>query len=385
MFLKPAKLLSIILLFLLITFSISFAEKREFTVDWGDTLFSLLSDSYSPDEILGIDKEIKKVYPDFTLRKGTRVENEGGNFTFILSRYEELVINKDQEKAFDVELKSYPVYTVNAIVTGEIQTSLMDAMIDQGEDYTLAYLAADILEWEIDFFKDLRKGDKFKILVEKRFIRGEFAGYGRIHAIDFINQGQLVRALFYEDEKNRGYFTPEGNSLKKGFLKAPLNFRRISSGYTSSRLHPVLKRYRPHYGIDYAAPTGTPVQTTADGTVIKITRDKAAGNYVKISHKNGYETFYMHLSAFKRGLRVGKYVKQGDIIGYVGATGYATGPHLDYRIKRNNQYLNPLKFKAPTVKLAASLIEDFRKSTSANAMKLDETYLRYTEKAVPLM
>lgn len=213
-------------------------------------------------------------------------------------------------------------------------------------------------------------------MVEKKFCRGKFIGYGKILAADFINQGRLIRALYFEDEKTAGYFTPDGKSLRKGFLKAPLKFGRISSAFTSRRLHPVLNEVRAHYGVDYAAPYGTPVHATADGRIIERGYKKGNGNYVKLKHNNGYETMYMHFSRFRQGQKVGSYVKQGEIIGYAGTSGYATGPHVDYRITKNGNYLNPLAFKSPSKSLPKEKLEIFLKTTFLYTNMLDNTYYK---------
>lgn len=348
-------------LFCFLIFSIS-ASATPYTVKYGDSLYSLLSNTFTPVEIIGIDKSIKKVIPGFTLKTGKKIHFAEDSITLKLDITKELKIIKTDE-SFDIKLKEFPITRVISIVSGSIDSALFSAMTKIGEREELAFEIANILEWEIDFFKDIRKGDHFDIIVEKKFCRDKFIGYGRIYAIDFTNKGRLVRGLYYETDKTRGYYTPEGKSLRKGFLKAPLKFARISSRFQHRRLHPVLKKYRPHYGVDYAAPTGTPVVATADGRITKRGYRKGNGNYVKLKHNNGYETIYMHFSRFKRGQRVGTYVKQGDIIGYVGSTGYSTGPHVDYRIKKHGSYLNPLRFSSPTKTLPKKHIAAFEKET----------------------
>jgi murein DD-endopeptidase MepM/ murein hydrolase activator NlpD len=349
------------------------ANVTTYRVKWGDTLYSILSDKFSPQHILNIDKEIKKLIPDFTLRKGTIIKESEDRITLAPNNLTDIAINKIGDD-FELDVIKYPVEKVNTIVEGVISSSLVEAVTSVGESVELAFMLAGIYEWEIDFFHALRKGDSFRILVEKKFARGKFQGYGKILAADFLNQGRFIRALYYETEKTKGYFKPDGTSMKKGFLKAPLRYSRISSGYTSRRLHPVFKRYRPHYGVDYAAPRGTPVYATADGVVTAKGYKKYNGNYVKIKHMNGYETLYLHLYKFKRGLRRGKHVRQGDLIAYVGSTGASTGPHLDYRIRKNGRYLNPLRFKAPEKKLPADELLAFKKDTEVFAMKIDGTY-----------
>jgi len=354
-------------------------------VKYGQTFMHILADSFEPQTIISMYKEIKKKYPDFVLKAGAEYHRSEDNYVFKFSSLSELRISKVGEGDYHVEMKRFPVTTVRTTITGEVESSLIGAAIDAGESEILAYKIASILEWEVDFFKDLRKGDKFSILIDKKFVNGKFYGYGRILALDFINQGRIIRALYYENGKTQGYFTPDGKSMKKGFLKAPLKFSRISSGYTSRRLHPVHKVYRPHYGIDYAAPRGTPVRATADGRITMRRRKGGNGNIIKLRHANGYETFYIHLCCFKKGYRVGSWVRQGDIIAYVGSTGYSTGPHLDYRIKKHGRYLNPLRFKAPTKKLDKKYISDFQEKTEIANTWLDRTYIKMTGKTKMLM
>jgi murein DD-endopeptidase MepM/ murein hydrolase activator NlpD len=208
--------------------------------------------------------------------------------------------------------------------------------------------------------------------VEKRFRKGNPAGYGHILALDFHNRDRTFKAFRYTDADGRtSYFDERGQSMRKAFLKAPLSFTRISSGYSNRRFHPILKRWRPHHGIDYAAPTGTPIRTIGDGVVTAKAYDKAAGRYVKIRHPRGYETVYNHMSRFGKSIRTGKQVKQGEVIGYVGTTGYATGPHLDFRVKRHGSYVNPLNMKSPpTNPVPAQEMARFREEATLLAREI---------------
>ena len=220
-------------------------------------------------------------------------------------------------------MRYVPVEFKPALVCGTIEDSLIGALNKSGEQDSLAI---DIVErcfgWDIDFNTDLRKGDSFRVFVEKRYLDGRFAGYRDILAAEFINEGRVFRAFrfVYPDTKAADYFDETGGSRRKDFLRSPIKFMtpRITSRFSASRLHPIYKIYRPHYGVDYAAPVGTPVQATADGEVTFAGRDGAAGNTVKMRHKNAYETAYLHLSGFGRGVRRGAVLKGGDIVGYVG-------------------------------------------------------------------
>ena len=192
--------------------------------------------------------------------------------------------------------------------------------------------------------------------------------------------GKLKRAVYYNDGgKNKGYYNEKGEGLERGFLRVPLNYSRISSRYSTSRLHPVLGYHRPHYGVDYAAPTGTPVKATASGVVKIKSRTKGNGNYIALRHPNGYETFYLHLNGFNRAIRQGSHVEQGQIIGYVGSTGYSTGPHLDYRIRKNGKWLNPLKFVATPKTLKKDDVPAFLEHASVFFNKLNMSTIVYAQ------
>lgn len=191
----------------------------------------------------------------------------------------------------------------------------------------------------------MRNGDTFKVVVEELYRDNEFKRYGNIIAAEFVNNGRIYRAYRFEHNGKTGYYDDEGNALKRAFLKAPLSFRRISSGFSKGRFHPVLKRYRPHHGIDYAAPAGTPVSAVGDGTVAFSGYKGDYGKLVMIRHPNGYKTYYGHLSRIGKGISPGVKVGQGEVIGYVGSTGLATGPHLHYEMRVNGAPFNPLRLK----------------------------------------
>jgi murein DD-endopeptidase MepM/ murein hydrolase activator NlpD len=196
-------------------------------------------------------------------------------------------------------------------------------------------------------------------VVEKCFVRGKYVGYGHILAADFVVRKTHHKAFFFNENGKGGYFDENARALERGFLRVPLSYSRISSRYTNSRRHPVTGNVRAHYGVDYAAPRGTPVMATASGTITKMTYNKSSGNYVEIRHANSYHTFYLHLSKFNSRLKTGSPVIQGQIIGYVGSTGLSTGPHLDYRIKHRNSWLNPLTFIAESPKMNEDSVEAY--------------------------
>ena len=229
-------------------------------------------------------------------------------------------------------------------VTGEIQSSLFEAMETAGEQDTLTLAFAEILAWEIDFYMDVREGDRFSIIVEKLYKGKEFIDYGTIHAVTYAGQEKTITGIRYRDD----YYDENGRSLKRAFLKSPLRFNRISSRFSRSRRHPILGGLRPHYGVDYAAPVGTPVWAVGDGKVVLCGWNGGYGKQVVLRHMNGYMTHYGHLSRFGPGIRNGTQVEQKQVIGYVGSTGLSTGPHLDYRLAKDGQFRNPLKETFPT-------------------------------------
>lgn len=233
--------------------------------------------------------------------------------------------------------------------SGIVETSLWNTMIDNELDPILALELSDIYAWTIDFFA-IQKGDRFRVIYDELFVDSVSIGIGQIYAADFEHYGEANYAFLFDQDERADYFDDKGQSLRKAFLKAPLQFSRISSRFSNSRMHPVLRIRRPHHGVDYAAPKGTPVMSIGDGTVIaKAYQKNGGGNYLKIKHNSVYTTTYMHLSGYAKGISSGTRVKQGQVIGYVGMTGVATGPHLDFRVQHNGSYVDPLKVKAPPV------------------------------------
>lgn len=227
------------------------------------------------------------------------------------------------------------------IVQGTLASSLTEAVADAGGPVSLAFAMADVLQWDLDFNRDLRQGDRFQVLFEEVWVDGRERGVGNVVALRYENRGDLLEAYRYGDEP--AYYDGEGRPLQKMFLRSPLPFSRVTSRFSHRRFHPVLKSYRPHYGVDYGAPVGTAVRTTARGTVTSAGWSGGGGKTVKIRHANGYLTAYLHLSRFARGVTPGARVAQGDVIGYVGSTGLATGPHLDYRVQRDGRWIDPLR------------------------------------------
>lgn len=231
-------------------------------------------------------------------------------------------------------------------VAGELNSSLYQTLEDNDINPGLAVRMSEIFAWSVDFYK-LQKGDKFRVIYYEDFVNGESTGVGEISACVFTSGGKDYYAFYYEKDKSHegDYYDEEGNSMKKMFLKSPVKFSRVSSGFTMKRFHPVQKRWKAHLGTDYAAPYGTPILATADGTIEEAQYKSNNGNYVKIRHNGQYKTQYLHMSKIAKGMKRGARVKQGDVIGYVGSTGLATGPHVCYRFWKDGQQVDPRKEK----------------------------------------
>lgn len=254
-----------------------------------------------------------------------------------------------------------PVEVVERCTEGVIETSLYDALKESGNNILLAFEMADIYAWTIDFYR-LQKNDYFNIIYTEKQVEGKFIGIDKVKAVLFRHEGREFYAYYYEQDSIGGdYFDEEAHSLRKAFLKSPLKYSRLTSGFTRRRFHPVQKRWKAHLGTDYAAPRGTPIMATGDGKVIEARYKRYNGNYVKIRHNSMYNTQYLHMSKIRDGVKPGVYVKQGDIIGYVGSTGLATGPHVCYRFWKHGNQVNHLK-------------EDFPPSEPVSEENLEDYY-----------
>ncbi|UCG28346.1 MAG: peptidoglycan DD-metalloendopeptidase family protein, partial [Bacteroidales bacterium] len=277
----------------------------------------------------------------------------------------------DLRDSVEVSRKEREIEVVQKTASAKITTSLWYAMIDNRINPLLAIELSEIFAWSIDFF-GLQEDDEFKAIYEEYYLDTVSIGLGKIYTAYFRHAGEEFYAIPLIQDGEESYYDENGNSLKKAFLKAPLRFSRISSGFSYSRLHPILKIRRPHYGIDYAAPVGTPVLAIGDGRVIQMGRNGEAGNMVKIRHNSVYTTAYLHLSHYSSGMYTGRYVKQGETIGFVGSTGLSTGPHLDFRFYRNGSPTDPLRVKAPPVQpVKEENLETFNRIKSAILEILD--------------
>ena len=325
-----------------------------------------------------IDRNQRKV---FDVRK----IKVGNKYTFLMSRDS---VPQAKYWIYEIDRTNYAVFKLTDSLSAwrgekeviteiehvgvEIKSSLWNAMAEAGCDASLILELSDIYAWTIDFF-GIQEGDSCKVIFEKKYIAGDSVsfGIGNVLAAYFKNNGEGKYAFSYEQNGRKEYFDENGDNMRKAFLKAPLNYRRISSKFSNGRMHPVYHVVRPHHGVDYAAPTGTPVQSIGDGTVIAKGWDKkGGGNYVKIKHNSTYTTTYMHLSKFGKGISQGCKVKQGQTIGYVGSTGASTGPHLDFRLQKNGTYIDPLKFKSPSAEPVKKENREEYKKHIENLMKI---------------
>lgn len=298
-------------------------------------------------------KGTKKIFDVRRIRKGNKYAIMLSNDTLKTPLYFVYEINRVDYVVYHLadsvyaSLRKKQLDTKEQAVSGQIVSSLWNAMIAAGIDPELSNLLSEVYAWTIDFF-GLQRNDRFKVIYDEAYIEGKPAYIDKIKAAMFHHGGEDLYAYYFEQNGQGDYFDQDGNSLERTFLKAPLKYTRISSRFTNRRYHPVLKIYRPHHGVDYAAPEGTPVHSVGDGIIVKKGYQKrGGGNYLKIKHNSTYTTTYMHLRGFAKGMRVGKHVKQGQLIGYVGHTGLATGPHLDFRYFKNGSAVNPLKVKSP--------------------------------------
>lgn len=263
---------------------------------------------------------------------------------------------------FRAEIVTVPAVTELVAARGTVSGSLFESVLDAGEKPELAILLANIFGWDLDFHTDTRRGDTFGVAVEKKTYQGGEVRYARVLAAEYVNAGESYQAVLFRDPAGKpAYYSPDGSSLQKAFLRSPLKFSApITSRFSRSRFHPVLKTHRPHLGIDYGAPYGAPVQAIGNGRVVFAGRKGGNGNFVHLRHSNGYETMYLHLSKIL--VRPGARVSQGQIIGRVGATGLATGPHLDFRITQNGAYRNFAALNLPPAEpVARSLRAEFAK------------------------
>lgn len=322
------------------------------TVKQGQNITEILS-NYNINNLYIVTESINKIFPVSKFNYGhdyyVYTLNDSNNtvkyFVYEINKKDFLVVDFSKElKVYkDAKKVTYKEHAVTGLINYSLFTTINKLNLSDG----LAFKLSDIFGWQIDFYS-LQEGDYFAVIFEEEIIGNKSVDIGTIKAAYFNHNNKEYWGFAYEIDDKIEYFDKDGNSLRRAFLKAPLKFTRISSKFTNARMHPVLKTVRPHTGIDYAAPIGTPVQSVGDGIVIEASFKGGAGNYVKIKHTNGYTSGYMHLSKYGKGIKAGAKVKQGDVIGYVGSTGLSTGPHLDFRFWKDNKPLNYLTMEFPS-------------------------------------
>ncbi len=348
----------------------------------GESLYlALIREGIPRGKIILLEKALKPVFDVKKSQIGDRyelgrdLEGHFKNFKYYttISPIDFYLVEEDEHGKLVAKKERLPVEKKIARVEGRIETSLYEAMTKAGQKPSLTMDFADIFDWEIDFLTEPRPGDRFLLAWEKYVDDGKTVLDGRILTAQYINRHRTHTAIYFEDpEGNRGYFTEEAKSLRKQFLRSPLSYRRISSYFSYRRFHPILKVYRPHPGIDYAAPIGTPVRSIGDGRVVYCGWKRGFGRFIKIKHPRGYYTTYGHLRRYAKGIRTGIRVKQGQIIGYVGSSGLSTGPHLDFRMIKNGKYVNFLKLKLPAVKsVKKKYLEEFNRIKKERLTQLE--------------
>lgn len=325
------------------------------SIEVGDSAGSILSEWLTMTEVFMLVKASKNVHPLTSLRVGraytVAVDIQTKKVTgFYYEIDDTTLLSIDCTESGNIARKEKIPYELSlTLVNGTIKENFFNAVLHAGENANFAIKLARIFSFDIDFVREIRSGDEFNVLVEKRFRDNKFVGYGRILGAYFKNDGDLFEAFLYHDgEGDFTYYDSKGIALQKAFLKTPLSFTRISSGYSMRRKHPILGITRPHQGIDYAAPMGTPVMSVGDGKISKAAYTGGYGHLIVVQHKGGLVSQYAHLSKYGRGIRRGVKVKQGQIIGYVGSTGLSTGPHLDFRMRRRGKFTNPDSIIVPS-------------------------------------
>jgi len=326
-------------------------------VQRGDTVAELLSrlniEDQDASNYLRTSPEtesLRKLSVGKEIQAETSATGELISLRYLSNHDEQILINK-QDDAFKIIALPAQFEKRLFVRTGEIKTNLYAAADAAGMPEAAANQLYELFSGDIDFHHDLRVGDKFTAVFEMNYHNGALMNTGRILSAEFINQGHVYRAIYFqEDDQHGDYYTPEGKSVQKAFLRSPIEYSRVSSGFSNSRFHPILNKWRSHKGVDFAAPAGTKVKSTADGIVTYVGRDGGYGNVVRINHQGRYTTVYGHLSRFALNLRKGQHVVQGEVIGYVGMTGLASGPHLHYEFKINGQQHNPMRVALPDAK-----------------------------------
>ena len=362
-------------------------QVTEGKVRWNQNLSEILEDhNVSHQDLHTLSQRSKSVYDVRKIKAGSKyavIHNPDSlgtarHFIFEPSQTEYVVYHFGD--SVYAELFKKPVEIREKVIAAEINSSLYNSILEQESSPILVNRLVDVFAWQVDFFR-IAKGDKFKIIFEEEVVDGEVVGIRDIKGAYFEHWEKPYYAIPFNIGEKTDYFDEEGNSLRKTFLRAPLNFTRISSRYSLRRFHPVQKRYKAHLGTDYAAPTGTPIRTVGDGVILEARYHGGNGNYVKIKHNSNYTTQYLHMSKIASGIRPGAKVTQGQTIGYVGSTGLANGPHLCFRFWKNGRQVDALKVDLPSSEgIATDQIEEFNSTRDLVQSKLDAIQYEKSEK-----
>ena len=353
---------------------------EDFQVKNGDTLSTLFKKAGFNDRIMykviaghKSNKKLASIYPGETLSFSKGDNGDLNSIKLQRNRLESFVLSAQEDGKFTSETITLKPDIQLAYAEGKIDSSLFLAGQKAGLKQSMIMELANIFGWDIDFILDIRNGDSFTLIYEELYIDGEKINNGKIIAASFTNQGRELKAVLYKDKKGtQNYFTPDGHSMRKAFLRTPIDFARISSHFNLRRKHPVLHTIRAHKGTDYAAGRGTPIKATGDGKVVHAGRKGGYGKAVVIQHGQKFSTLYAHMSKYAKGVRSGSRVKQGQIIGYVGSTGLASGPHLHYEFKVNGVQKNSVKVKLPHAKpVHKSEMAEFKKQTELHLSQLE--------------
>ncbi|GAA5520474.1 peptidoglycan DD-metalloendopeptidase family protein [Aliifodinibius salicampi] len=360
---------------------IASVEIEEHTIERNESLYVIFDKlDFDPQEIYSISEKAKKIIDFKKIRPGQRYRTyfkedstEALSHLVWQPNSMEYVVFDWKQDSLNIYKAARPLYTKTEVTSGVINNSLYQTISHAGGSQLLAHKLSQVFAWQIDFFS-IRKGDSFKTLYEKKYVDDEFYGTGDVLAAQIEHRGELFRAYYFSEDGVEGYYTEEGESVQKALLKAPFEYdHRISSPFSKNRMHPTLNRRRPHNGVDYAAPRGTPVLSTGDGTVTRAGYYGASGNMIRVKHNKTFETSYLHLNGFASGVHAGARVEQGQVIGYVGTTGRSTGPHLHYEVKRNSRAINPLTMDLPSSEsIPDSLMDDFKVVRNAFDRQLNQ-------------
>jgi murein DD-endopeptidase MepM/ murein hydrolase activator NlpD len=340
----------------------------------GDTLASIFnkaglnaSVTYKVDSLNEQTKQLRRIKPGQEISLLIDESGQLEGLKYMPDVTHTLIINRQPDNSLKSEIQHHPLEPIPVYKSGTITSSLFEAAAENGISENIIMELAAIFGWDIDFALDIRKGDQFSIVYNELYKDGTKIRNGTILAAEFINQGKRYQAVYYTDPKGKsGYFSPDGKSMRKAFLRSPVKFSHISSRFTLKRFHPILAKWRSHKGVDYAAARGTPIRASGDGKISFRGKKSGYGNTIMIKHGAKYTTVYAHMSRFAKGMKNGKRIKQGQVIGYVGSTGLATGPHLHYEFRVNGVHRNPLTVKLPAAKpIDKSFKPHFKKQTKS--------------------